>query len=106
MSRERAAHTTTASDPGGAPPGGVRVTQLTVERLGRRTLDDVCLDAPAGYTCVLGHSGSGKSTLLSAIAGTLKPSGGRIEIGNEVVTDADAGVFLPPERRRLGMVFQ
>jgi ABC-type Fe3+/spermidine/putrescine transport system ATPase subunit len=91
---------------GGTVPGGIRITQLTVTRNGRRTLTGVCMDAPAGYTCVLGASGSGKSTLLSAIAGTLRPAGGRVEIGGEVLSDAGTGVFLPPEHRRLGMVFQ
>lgn len=78
-----------------------------MERGGRRTLADLDLQLPAGtYTCVLGASGSGKTTLLSAIAGTLKPAAGRVEIFGELVSDAGTGFFVAPERRRLGMVFQ
>ncbi len=56
--------------------------------------------------CLLGRSGSGKTTLLRAIAGLEQPSAGRISIGGKLVVDADRGVFVPPERRGLGLVFQ
>src|SRR5215469_676720 len=89
-----------------AASSGVRISGLTVARRGSAALTDVNLDLPPGYTCVLGASGSGKSTLLSAIAGTLRPVAGRIEVGGDVLSDAAAGVFVAPEHRRLGMVFQ
>jgi molybdate transport system ATP-binding protein len=54
---------------------------------------------------VLGPSGAGKTTLLDAIAG-LKRAQGRLAVGGEVLQDTAAGVFLPPERRRLGYVLQ
>jgi len=54
---------------------------------------------------VLGPSGAGKTTLLEAIAG-LKRARGRLAVGGEVLQDTAAGVFLPPERRRLGYVPQ
>ncbi|HEV8577438.1 MAG TPA: ATP-binding cassette domain-containing protein [Thermoanaerobaculia bacterium] len=54
---------------------------------------------------VLGPSGAGKTTLLEAIAG-LKRAAGRVAIGGEVLQDTAAGVFLPPEKRRLGYVPQ
>ncbi len=56
--------------------------------------------------CLLGRSGSGKTTLLRAIAGLEQPSAGRITIAGSVVVDAERGVFVPPERRGLGLVFQ
>jgi molybdate transport system ATP-binding protein len=54
---------------------------------------------------VLGPSGAGKTTLLDAIAG-LKRAQGRLSVGGEVLQDTAAGIFLPPERRKLGYVPQ
>jgi molybdate transport system ATP-binding protein len=65
---------------------------------------DLCLGA--GLTVVTGPSGAGKSTLLSALAGLLRPRAGRVVLGDEVLVDVDAGVFVPPHRRRVGLVFQ
>jgi ABC-type Fe3+/spermidine/putrescine transport system ATPase subunit len=58
------------------------------------------------FVTLLGPSGCGKTTTLRMVAGLEQNTGGRISIGNEVVSDAARGVFLPSERRRLGMVFQ
>jgi molybdenum ABC transporter ATP-binding protein len=55
---------------------------------------------------LVGPSGAGKSTVLNAIAGLVKPAAGRIRNGGETWFDAGAGVSLPPERRRVGFVFQ
>src|SRR6187401_2663189 len=54
--------------------------------------------------CLLGPSGCGKTTVLRCIAGFETPSAGRILLGGIVVSSAKAGV--PPEKRRIGMVFQ
>jgi molybdate transport system ATP-binding protein len=53
---------------------------------------------------LVGPSGAGKSTVLNAIAGLVRPSGGAIRCGEE--TWVGDGVFLPPERRSVGLVFQ
>jgi molybdate transport system ATP-binding protein len=53
---------------------------------------------------VLGPNGAGKSTLLRALAGLLPLSSGRIELGGRVLDDAE--VLVPPEQRRVGLVFQ
>ncbi|TDB01395.1 ABC transporter ATP-binding protein [Halomonas marinisediminis] len=55
---------------------------------------------------LVGPSGSGKTTLLRSIAGLYRPQGGRIACGEEVWFDADRRLALPPQRRRLGLVFQ
>ncbi|HEY5652746.1 MAG TPA: molybdenum ABC transporter ATP-binding protein [Pontiella sp.] len=55
---------------------------------------------------IYGHSGSGKSTLLRCIAGLLRPSVGLIELNNETLFDSDCRVWVPPHKRRIGMVFQ
>jgi molybdate transport system ATP-binding protein len=67
---------------------------------------DVRLEVAPGITCVTGPSGAGKSTILGAIAGLVRPDGGRIALGGEVWFDAAAGVEVPIERRRVAYVFQ
>ena len=55
---------------------------------------------------LLGPSGCGKTVLLRLIAGFEKPDGGAIRIGDRAVSDAGAGVNVPPNERDLGVVFQ
>jgi iron(III) transport system ATP-binding protein len=55
---------------------------------------------------LLGLSGSGKTTLLRCIAGLEKPEAGEIILGEQLVSSAARGIFVPPEARGLGMVFQ
>jgi iron(III) transport system ATP-binding protein len=63
------------------------------------------LDVSEGRTlALLGASGCGKTTLLRLVAGFERPDGGEIWIGDEQV--AGTGVHVPPEHRRVGMVFQ
>ncbi|HTV12126.1 MAG TPA: ABC transporter ATP-binding protein [Acidimicrobiales bacterium] len=59
---------------------------------------------PGTFVVLLGPSGSGKTTLLRCVAGIERLTGGMIAIGEEVV--ASPGRHLPPEKRRLAMVFQ
>ncbi|MDZ7642672.1 MAG: ABC transporter ATP-binding protein [Desulfurivibrio sp.] len=54
--------------------------------------------------CLLGPSGCGKTTLLRAIAGFEPVVSGEIRLGGRRV--AGSGVMVPPEKRRVGMVFQ
>ena len=68
-------------------------------------LTDVNLDIAEGeFIALVGPSGSGKTTLLNTLAGVIRPSSGSIAINGETVADDD--VFVAPERRHLGMVFQ
>ena len=55
---------------------------------------------------LLGPSGCGKTTTLRSIAGLEEPDGGEIQIGSTVVFSGTRGFSLPPNRRRVGMVFQ
>src|SRR3954453_14356371 len=50
--------------------------------------------------------GAAKTATLRMVAGLEQNTGGRISIGNEIVSDATRGIFVPSERRKLGMVFQ
>lgn len=74
-------------------------------RLADFTLD-VAFDAPSGVTVLFGPSGSGKSTVLNAVAGLLRPQTGRVVVGETVLTDTAQRLFVPPHRRRLGVIFQ
>ncbi len=55
---------------------------------------------------LLGPSGCGKTTTLRMIAGFEKPDTGEIEVENNFVVSVQRRIFLPPEKRELGMVFQ
>ncbi|MCA8942558.1 MAG: molybdenum ABC transporter ATP-binding protein [Planctomycetes bacterium] len=60
----------------------------------------------SGITALFGENGSGKSTLLHAIAGLVAPTDGHIAISDHVVFDRTRGIAVPPEARRVGLVFQ
>ncbi len=55
---------------------------------------------------LLGPSGCGKSTTLRCIAGLERPEGGFIAVNGQTHVDAERGVFLSPDKRGIGMVFQ
>ncbi len=55
---------------------------------------------------LVGPSGSGKTSTLRAIAGLSRPERGRITLGDDVWFDQAGAIFVRPERRRVGMVFQ
>ena len=71
----------------------------------RAVLAGVDLDVPSGsLTAVLGPSGGGKTTLLRIVAGLETADTGEIRLLGQTVTGK--GVFIPPESRRVGLVFQ
>ncbi|MEJ2016609.1 MAG: molybdenum ABC transporter ATP-binding protein [Limibacillus sp.] len=59
-----------------------------------------------GITALFGPSGAGKSSTVEAIAGLRRGAEGRIALDGRVLLDSGAKVFLPPEERRVGCVFQ
>lgn len=68
---------------------------------------DAKVTIAAGRTlAVLGPNGSGKSTLVGALAGLVPLTEGRVELDGRVLDDPAADVFIPPEERRVGVVFQ
>ncbi len=68
---------------------------------------DVRFEAEQGTPlALLGASGCGKSVTLRCIAGILKPDEGRITLDGTVLYDSAAGIDLPPQRRRVGYLFQ
>lgn len=72
-----------------------------------RAVNDLDLEIRAGeFVVLLGPSGCGKTTTLRCVAGLEEPDEGRITIGGQPVTDAGRGLFVAPEKRHVGMVFQ
>jgi molybdate transport system ATP-binding protein len=61
---------------------------------------------PGELVALVGPSGAGKTSVLRAIAGLLMPDAGRIACAGETWFDAEAGIALAPQRRRVGLVFQ
>jgi len=72
---------------------------------GLRAVDGASLRLERGSIgALLGPSGSGKTTLLRLLAGFERPDGGVVRVGGRAV--ASDGVWVEPEQRRIGMVFQ
>src|SRR6516165_7812345 len=72
---------------------------------GLAAVDDVSLTIEHGrLACLLGPSGCGKTTTLRLIAGFVAPTAGEIRVGDALVSAP--GRTVPPERRRMSMIFQ
>jgi len=89
----------------------IRIRQLRKEFAVRDgvfvALPGVDLDVDKGeFFVLLGPSGSGKSTLLRCVAGIETPQGGEIHLAGQLIYSDARGVFVRPENRGLGMVFQ
>ena len=76
----------------------------------RKRLGGFVLDAEfetgGGVTGLLGESGCGKSMTLKCIAGVERPDEGRIALDGEVLFDSEKGIDVPPQKRRVGYLFQ
>lgn len=99
--------------PGSAATVGASLPQATPtvssgkSRPPGQAVHQVSLSLSAGQIGVLiGPSGCGKTSLLRCIAGLERLETGRISIAGEALADAQASLHLPPEARRIGMVFQ
>ena len=96
--------------PGGAEAITLSQAMLEVTALGRRfgpvaAVRDVGFGIARGQvTCLLGPSGCGKSTTLRMIAGIEMPDSGQVRLDGKIMSDA--GIFVPPEARSIGMLFQ
>lgn len=67
---------------------------------------DASFSCDGGITALFGRSGSGKSTVIAVIAGIRRPDHGRVVVNGQVLVDTNAKIWLPPHRRRIGLVFQ
>jgi iron(III) transport system ATP-binding protein len=83
----------------------IRLSEVTKRFDDVVAVDAASLEVERGeIVALLGPSGCGKTTLLRTIAGFERPDGGSVEVHGRVV--ADPSQWVPPERRRVGMVFQ
>lgn len=62
--------------------------------------------APGQLVALVGPSGAGKTSLLRGIAGLMRPHNARITVGGVCWCDSAQGVFVPPQQRNVGLVFQ
>ena len=67
---------------------------------------DVSFETRDGVLGLLGASGCGKSMTLRCIAGIVRPDAGRIVLDGKVLFDREKGIDLPPQKRRVGLLFQ
>jgi molybdate transport system ATP-binding protein len=75
-------------------------------RLGLRSFELNLGLAVERTVALVGPSGAGKTSVLRVIAGLARPDAGRVELDGETWVDVERGIFLSPERRRVGLVFQ
>ena len=72
-----------------------------------RAVRDLSLAVAQGeFVTLLGPSGCGKTTTLRCVAGLERPDAGEIRIGDDIVASAERDIYLYPEHRNIGMVFQ
>ncbi|MBV8184945.1 MAG: ABC transporter ATP-binding protein [Hyphomicrobiales bacterium] len=84
-----------------------QVEALTKRYGTRAVVENVSFEIAEGeFVAVLGPSGCGKTTTLRLVAGLAAADGGRVLLGGKAVSDAASGLFVRPERRDIGMVFQ
>jgi iron(III) transport system ATP-binding protein len=83
-------------------------TEYANERGGAvKAAQNVSFEVPEGKLfTLLGPSGCGKTTTLRSIAGLEKPIAGEIEVAGRLVYSSDKGIFVAPNKRNFGMVFQ
>ena len=85
----------------------VEIQGLTKSYGEHQVLRDLNIEVGEGeFLTLLGPSGCGKTTTLRCVAGLERADGGEIRIGGTVVASGTGRVFVPPNRRDIGMVFQ
>lgn len=70
-------------------------------------LVDISFLAPdVGVTALFGRSGAGKTSIVNMVAGLARPDKGHIIVNGRTLFDAAKGIHVPPEKRRIGYIFQ
>ena len=73
----------------------------------RLALKNVSIDIPEGtYLAIIGHTGSGKSTVLQHLNGLLKPTAGKVIVGETEIIAGQKQKDLKKVRKNVGIVFQ
>lgn len=85
----------------------IRMIHITKTFGAKKVINDISLRIESGsFTTLLGASGCGKTTLLRMIAGLETPDTGEIYFDGRCVFSAERKINVPPEKRKLGFVFQ
>ena len=70
-------------------------------------IDNINFTVPSEkFVTILGPSGCGKTTVLRCIVGVERPDGGKMKLGDEVLFSKKENLFIPTEKRGMGMVYQ
>ena len=86
---------------------GLSVDQLTKSFGAVAAVNGISFSVgPGEFISLLGPSGCGKTTTLRCIAGFEQPNSGRITLDGKILADPQRGIFVPPNKRHFGMVFQ
>ncbi|HSQ72930.1 MAG TPA: ABC transporter ATP-binding protein [Rubrivivax sp.] len=80
--------------------------QVEVEQTQPLPLSGAFRCEPGELLALVGPSGAGKTSMLRVLAGLMRPKRARVQIGDEIWCDSDRGVFVPPQQRHVGLVFQ
>ncbi len=79
---------------------------VVVRRTNGFSLDLAVTIQPGETLCLLGPNGAGKSTVVEVVAGLVPLDEGHIRLNDRLLDSTDDKVFIPPEARRIGVVFQ
>jgi len=82
------------------------VARIVVQAATDFVLDVALAIAPGRTLALLGPNGAGKSTTVRALAGIVPIDRGQISLDGRVLDDPEQGVFIPPDQRKVGVVFQ
>ena len=93
------------SSAGPTRPAGALDVRLRLAR-GPFVLDAAFRAVPGRTLALAGPNGAGKTTIVESVAGLVEPDDGVIRLGDRVLDDTAGGVHVPPESRRVGVVFQ
>lgn len=84
----------------------ITIKHAMVSAMGPSMLEIDTEVSPQELLCLYGPSGAGKTTLLRIVAGLIKPDFGTITYGNQVWFDSQASLYLKPQERNVGFMFQ
>ena len=83
-----------------------RALEVHIEQKRPMALSAAFRCPPNELLALVGPSGAGKTSVLRVLSGLMKPERGRVVVAGQVWCDTDQGIFVPPQRRHVGLVFQ